>query len=153
MSCPRIKLSNSQTLFLDSVATGFFLLDFAQQRRHKNGDAPDIYFTLLDATGISPTLILNQNAKAKVRGSWSLSQSEYQKLQRLYTQGCYAHGSLRKFVKSSNLSVTKVRQFLHSKPPYKKFNLATRKIKRMKTFAKFKNDFWCMDLACVGKLA
>ena len=70
LSCPRIKLSRSQTLFLDGVETGFFLPDFAQQLRRKNADVPDIYFTLLDAAGISPTLILNRNAKAKERGSW-----------------------------------------------------------------------------------
>ena len=70
LSCPRIKLSNSETLILDGVETGTFLSDFAQQMRRKNADVPDIYFTLLDAAGISPTLILNQNAKAKGRGSW-----------------------------------------------------------------------------------
>ena len=68
--CPRIKLSNSQTLILDGVETGIFLSDFVQQLRRKNADVPDIYFTLLDAAGISPTLILNQNAKAKERESW-----------------------------------------------------------------------------------
>ena len=45
LSCPRIKLSNSQTLFLDGVETAIFLLDFAQQLRRKNADVPDIYFT------------------------------------------------------------------------------------------------------------
>ena len=70
LSFPRIKLSHSQTLILDGVETGILLLDFAQQLRRKNADVPDIYFTLLDAAGISPTLILNQNAKAKERGSW-----------------------------------------------------------------------------------
>ena len=70
LSCPRIKLSNSQTLILDGIETEIFLSDFAQQLRRKNADVPDIYFTLLDAAGISPTLILNQNAKAKERESW-----------------------------------------------------------------------------------
>ena len=69
LSCPRIKLSNSQTLVLDGVETGIFLSDFVQQLRHKNADVPDIYFTLLDDARISPNLILNQNAKAKERGS------------------------------------------------------------------------------------
>ena len=69
LSCPRIKLPNSQTFFLDVVETVIFLLDFAQQLRRKNADIPDIYFTLLDAAGLSPTLILNQNTKAKERGS------------------------------------------------------------------------------------
>ena len=70
MFFPRIKLSNPQTLIMDGVETGIFLLDFAQQLRRKNADIPHIYFTLLDAAGISPTLILNQNAKAKERGNW-----------------------------------------------------------------------------------
>ena len=70
LSCPRIKLSKSQALILDGVETGTYLFDFAQQLRRKNADIPDIYFTVLDAAGISPTLILNQKAKAKERGSW-----------------------------------------------------------------------------------
>ena len=70
--CPRIKLSNSQTVVLDGVETGIFLSDFAQQLRCKNADVPDIHFILLDATGISATPILNQNAKAKERGRWVL---------------------------------------------------------------------------------
>ena len=72
LSCPRIKLSTSQTLSLDGVETGILLSDFAQQLRRKNADVPDIYFISLDAAGVSPTLILNQNAKAKERGSWVL---------------------------------------------------------------------------------
>ena len=64
------KLPNSKTLILNSVEIGIFLSDFAQQLRRKNADVPDIYFTLLDAAGRSPALILNQNAKAKDRGSW-----------------------------------------------------------------------------------
>ena len=43
--CPRIKLSNTQTLILDGFESGNFLSDFAQQLRHKNTDVPDIYFT------------------------------------------------------------------------------------------------------------
>ena len=56
-------------------------------------------------------------------------------------------------MKASNLSVSNVRQFLNSKPSYTKFNPATRKIKRMKAFARFKVEIWCMDLTYVDKLA
>ena len=104
--CPPIKLSNSQTLLLDGVETGIFLLHFAQQMRRKYADVPDIYFTLLDAAGISPTLILNQNAKATKKEAGSLSKSERQKLQRLYTQVDAAYGSLRNLVDASSLSVS-----------------------------------------------
>ena len=74
-------------------------------------------------------------------------------LQSLYTQGGAAYGSLSNLMKASNLSVSKVRQFLQSKPSYTKFTLATRKFKRVKAFARFKNENWCMDLAYVDKLA
>ena len=70
LSCFRIKLSNSQTRSLDGVDTGVLISDFTLHLRRKNADIPDIYFTLLDAAGISPSLDFNQNAKANDRGSW-----------------------------------------------------------------------------------
>ena len=70
LSCSRIKLSNSQTRNLDGVDTGVLISDFTQHLRRKNADVPDIYFTLLDASGMSPSLAFNKNAKAKDRGSW-----------------------------------------------------------------------------------
>ena len=85
----------------------------------------------------------------------SLSKYERQKLQRLYTQGAAAYGSVRNLAKTSRLPVSKVRHFLHSKGSYTKFTLATRKFKRIRVFARFRIKFgiWCMDLAYVDKLA
>ena len=70
LSCSCIKLPNSQTIVLDGVDTGVLISDFTLHLRRKNANVPDIYFTLLDAAGISPSLVFNQNAKAKDRGSW-----------------------------------------------------------------------------------
>ena len=70
LSCSRIKLSNSQTITLDGVDTGVLFSDFTLHLSRKNANVPDIYFTLLDAAGTSPSLVFNQNAKAKERGSW-----------------------------------------------------------------------------------
>ena len=83
----------------------------------------------------------------------SLSISERQKPQMLYTQGRAAYGSVRNLVKASNLPLSNVRQLLHSKPSFSKFTVATRKFKKKKAFARFKNEIWCMDLAYVDKLA
>ena len=83
----------------------------------------------------------------------SLSNYERHKLQRLYTQGAAASGSVRNLAKTSRLIVSKVRHFLYSKASYTKFTLATRKFKRMRAFARFRNEIWCMDLAYVEKLA
>ena len=65
LSCSRIKLSHSRTIILNGFDTGVLFSDFTLQLRRKNVDVPDIYFTLLDAAGISLTLVFNQNAKAK----------------------------------------------------------------------------------------
>ena len=91
--------------------------------------------------------------KLKKEEAGSLSKYERQKLQKLYTQGAAAYGSVRNLAKASRLPLSKVRQFLHSKDSYTKFTLAARKFKRMRAFARFRNENWCMDLAYVDKLA
>ena len=83
----------------------------------------------------------------------SLSKSERQKLQRLSRQGFAAYGSVRNLTKAAKLSQSKVRDFLHSKTSYTTITKATRKFKRMRAFARFKNDIWCMNLAYVHKLS
>ena len=67
-----------------------------------------------------------------------LSKYERQKLQRQYMEAGATDRSVRYLVKTSNLSVSKVRQFLYSKPLYTEFTLATRKFKRMEAFANSK---------------
>ena len=82
----------------------------------------------------------------------SLSEYERQKLQGLYMQDCAAYGSVRNLVKASNLSLSKVRHFLNSEPSHRILTLDTPKFKRMKAFAKFRNEIRCMDLAYVDQL-
>ena len=91
--------------------------------------------------------------KVKIEEAGSLSKYERQKLQRLYTQGVAAYGSVRSLSKASRLPVSKVRQFLHSKDSSTKFTLAARKFNRMRAFARFRIETWCKDPAYVDKLA
>ena len=91
--------------------------------------------------------------KSKGGEAGSLPKYERQKLQRLYTQSGAADGSVRNLVKSSNLPVSMVRLFFHSKPSYTKFTFATRQFNRTKAFARFRIEKWCMDLACIDKPA
>ena len=58
LSCSRIKFSDSQTIILDGLDTRVFISDFTLHLSRKNVDVPDIYFVLLDAAGISPSLVL-----------------------------------------------------------------------------------------------
>ena len=78
--------------------------------------------------------------KLKIEEAGSLSKYERQKMQRLYTQGGAAYGSVRNLSKASRLPVSKVGQFLHSKDSYTKFTLAARKVKRMRAFSRFVNE-------------
>ena len=91
--------------------------------------------------------------KKKKEGAEFLSRSAKQKLQTLYSEASAAFGSVKNFTKASKLPVSKVQYFLHSKSSYTIFNQATRKFRRMRAFARFKNEIWCMDLASVDKLA
>ena len=60
---------------------------------------------------------------------------------------------MRILAKAAKLSPSKVKEFLQSKTSNTRFTQATRKFKRMKVFARFKNENWCTDLAYVDKFA
>ena len=83
----------------------------------------------------------------------SLSKSERQKLQGLYTHGAAAYGPVRNLSKASNLSVAKVRKVSQSKTSYTNITLATRKFKKRKAFARFKKEIWYTGFAFVHELA
>ena len=100
-----------------------------------------------------PTLLSTVMPKVKKEELGSLSKSEQQKLQRFYTQGLAAYGSVRILAKAAKLSSSKVREFLHSKSSYTRFTQTTRKFKRMRAFARFKSEICCMDLAYVDKVS
>ena len=74
--------------------------------------------------------------KAKREEAGSLSKIERQKMYRLYREGCAASGSVRNLVKPFNPPVPTLKQFLHWKPSFTKFTLATRKFRGMKSFAR-----------------
>ena len=91
--------------------------------------------------------------KVKKQELGFLSKPERQKLRRLYGQGFAAYGSVRNLAKAAKLSPSKVKQFLYSKTSHTRFTQATRKFKRMRAFARFNGEIWCMDAAQVAKLA
>ena len=87
-----------------------------------------------------PTLLSTVMPRVKEEELGSLSKSERQKLQRFYTPGFAAYDSVRSLVKAAKLFPSKVRVFLHSKTSYTRFTQARRKFKRMRAFARFKNE-------------
>ena len=153
LESPRIKLSNSNTLILDGKETGVLLKDFAQRLKRITYPYPLFPFLYLTQPASLPTLLSRVMQRVKKEELGSFSKSERQKLQRLHTQGFAAYGSVRKLAKAAKLSPSKVKELLHSKSSYIKFTQARRQFKRMRAFAKFKDENWCMDLAYVKKVA
>ena len=98
-------------------------------------------------------MILNKNIEEKIDGAGFLSRSEKQKQQKLYCECPAAYSSVKNSTKASKLPVSKVQYFHLSKSSYTRFNQETRKFRRMRAFARFKNEIWCMDLPFVDKLA
>ena len=67
---PRINLSPSDSILLAGRDTNVAFTDFIYALKRKKIEFPDIYYTILDTTGISPNKIVNKDAKSKDRGSW-----------------------------------------------------------------------------------
>ena len=99
-----------------------------------------------------PTFLSTVFPRVKKEELGSLSTSERQKLQRLYTQGFAAYGSVPNLAKAAKHFPSKVREFSQSKTSFTRFTQAPRKFKTMRAFARFKDETWGMDLAFVDKL-
>ena len=92
--------------------------------------------------------------KQKIEELGSLSQSEKVRLNRLYSRGRAAYGSIQNLrSKASGLSKKKVEKFLQTKTSYTKFGPPIRPFRRLQAFSKYIIEIWCMDLAFVDKLA
>ena len=138
---------------MNPVETRVLLSDFAQQLRRKTKAFQTLtllYLKLL--VYLQPWFWIKMPLLNREEAE-SLSKYESQKLQILYRPGGAAYGSARILVRSSNLTVSKVRQNLHSKTSWTKFTLDACKFKRMKAVTRFKNKTWCLNLAFVDKLA
>ena len=70
LNSPRIILSQSDNFLLANRDTKESNVDFECALKRKNTNFPDIYFTILEATQLPPKLVINNNAKAKGRGTW-----------------------------------------------------------------------------------
>ena len=76
LNSPRIRLSQSQNIIMDTRDTKESFVDCVSPLKRKKTDCLDVYFTILEATQFLPTLVINRNAKAKQRGTWIPFKSE-----------------------------------------------------------------------------
>ena len=151
LSCPGIMLSNSQTSIMDGVESRVLmptLLNNCVVKTKTFQNFALLYLTLLVDLQLWFWIEI---PKWKREEAGLHPKYQFQRSQRLYIQVGAAFGSVRYLVKGSSLPVSTVRNSLHSKPSYTKYNQA--KFKRMKAFANFKNGIWCIKLAYVDRLA
>ena len=154
LNSPRVKLSLNDTILLDGRDTEVAFADFIFALKRKNADFPDIYYTILYATGMKPQKVINKDAqKQRQRGLDSFQNLEKAKLQRLYRDGKAAYGSVKNLQKASGLSKKKVACFLHSKDSYTKYRHATRHFKRLPALDKQINEICCLVLAFMDILS
>ena len=107
LSCPNIKLLNSQISLLDCVKIGVLLSTSAEHLRRKNAHFPDLQFNLLDAVGISPTLVLNRTAKTKDKGSWILLKVQTAEVAKIVGSRCWCLCICAQYIKGYQYAIIK----------------------------------------------
>ena len=80
--------------------------------------------------------------KQKIEELGSLSKSENLRLNRLYSRGRAAYGSIQNLSQASGLSKKKVEKFLQTKTSYTKFGPPIRSFRRLQAFSKYINGVW-----------
>ena len=64
LNSPRVKLPLNDKILLDGRDIEVAFADFVFALKRKNFDFPDIYYTILDATGINPQKVKNKDARS-----------------------------------------------------------------------------------------
>ena len=151
LNCPRIKLSKLQTSILFGVNWKFYCQKVLIKCVVKTQLFQTFTLRYLAKLVCLRLFFWIKMPKGKRKETAFLSKCGRWKLQRLYTEGGGAYGSVRMLVKASHLSVSEVRHFLHSKTACAKITRATCKFKRLNCFARFKTVIRCRDLAYFNK--
>ena len=102
---------------------------------------------------MSPTLVLNQNAKTKEPASWVPLNNGHPKLQRFYTQSGATYWSVQSLAEARRIPTSKLGLLLHSKRSSTKFTLTTRQFGRLKALFRFKKEILRLPLAYVDNQA
>ena len=82
-----------------------------------------------------------------------ITSSHVKQLNKLYTKGSAAFGSIANLKKTSGLPRSKVVQYLQSKAPYTKYRQFRKTFPRLKAVACRINEIWSVDVAYMDKNA
>ena len=153
LNSPRIKISQSDNIILDNRDTKESIVDFVCALKRKIPIFQIFTLQFWKQHIFLLNLLLTRMPKQKIKELGSLSKSEKVRLNRLYSRGRAAYGSIQNLSKASGLSKKKVEKFLQTKTSYTKFGPPIRSFRKLQAFSKYINEIWCMDLAFVDKLA
>ena len=91
--------------------------------------------------------------KKKLKNRGNLSQVDEAKLQKHYSTGPAAYGSVKNLQKVSKLSSAQVERFLQNTNAHTKYRQIRRRFQRLKVIAYDIDEIWSIDVAYVDKLA
>ena len=94
-----------------------------------------------------------QKTKSNRLARGQITSSHVRQLNKLYTKGSAAFGSIDNSKKASGLPRSKVVQYLKSKAPYTKYKQFKKLLLRLKAVAYRINEIWSVDVAYMDKVA
>ena len=94
-----------------------------------------------------------QKTKSNRLARGQITSSHVKQLNKLYTKGSAAFGSIANLKKASGLPRSKVFQYLQSKAPYTKYKQFRKTFPRLKAVAYRINETWSVDVAYMEKVA
>ena len=94
-----------------------------------------------------------QKTKSNRLARGQITSSHVKQLNKLYTKGSAAFGSIANLKKTSGLPRSKVVQYLQSKAPYTKYKQFRKTFPRLKAVAYRINEIWSVDVAYMDKVA
>ena len=95
--------------------------------------------------------ILKTKRRARKRGQ--LSEKDKKVLEKLYTQGPAAYGSVQNLTKASKMSKSKVETLLADTDAHTKYRTPRKKFPRLKVQVYRINEIWSIDVAYMDKIA
>ena len=94
-----------------------------------------------------------QKTKSNRLARGQITSSHVKQLNKLYTKGSAAFGSIANLKNASVLPSSKVVQYLQSKAPYTKYKQFRKTFPRLKAVAYSINEIWSVDVAYLDKIA
>ena len=94
-----------------------------------------------------------QNTKSNHLARGQSTSSHVKQLNKLYTKGSAAFGSIADLKNTSGLPRSKVVQYLQSKATYTKYKQFRKNFPRLKAVAYRINEIWSVDVAYMDKVA